>query len=197
MKKIITLLSVILIVLTMSACSVETTSSSSSTITTTTTDSEGNTTQTTTTTQDGVTTTETLTTSADDPTGLRSKWKELFTGGAEGVSNDGYNIYLIMDDPYNITSAAIMITTENNEELVYYMFGDVVIEDDVAKIVDVQDGTDMPIEIGESQYENCFELYFQDGDAAVMELVDLDTIINDMISIWEVHQEAYQAAHSN
>ena len=80
MKKLITVLSVAFILLSMSACSVETSSTSTSTFTTTTTDAEGNTTETTTTTttENGVTTSNTLTTSADDPTGLRSKWREYF-----------------------------------------------------------------------------------------------------------------------
>ncbi len=197
MKKILTLLLTAMMILVMSACSFEATSTSSSTFTTTTTDSEGNTTQTTTTTENGVTATDTITTTADDPTGLRSKWKELFTGGAEGVSNNGENIYLIMDDPANIAHAAIMITSKDNEQLLTYVFGEVVTQDDTAYINDVEEDINVPFQLGDSEYDNCFEIYFQDGDAAVMELVDLDKIIDDMISIWEIHQQAYQEAHSN
>ncbi len=195
MNKIIAVLISLFIVLCLCACSMEVSSTSSSSVTTTTTDSQGNTTQTTTTTENGVTTTDTITTNADDPTGLRSKWREYFTSGAEGVSNDGFNIYMIMDDPQNIALAAIMITTQNDEELLNYIYGEVTVDGDIVKISDVEEDVELPFQIGESQQENCFELYFQDGDAAMMELVDQDTIINDMISIWEVQQAAYQQAH--
>lgn len=195
MKKIITLLTAVLLVLGLCSCSVEVSSSASTSLTTTTTDSEGNTTQTTTTTENGVTTSSTITATPDDPTGLRSKWREYFTAGAEGVSNDGYNVYLIMDDPQNITFAAIMILTPNNDELLTYVYGDVTVDGDTAKITDVQEDIDLPFQLGDSDQENCFEMYFKDGDAALMTMVDLDTIINDMISLWEVHQAAYQEAH--
>ena len=184
-----------LLVLGLCSCSVEVSSSASTSLTTTTTDSEGNTTQTTTTTENGVTTSSTITAAPDDPTGLRSKWREYFTAGAEGVSNDGYNVYLIMDDPQNITFAAIMILTPNNDELLTYVYGDVTVDGDTAKITDVQEDIDLPFQLGDSDQENCFEMYFKDGDAALMTMVDLDTIINDMISLWEVHQAAYQEAH--
>ena len=199
MKKLITVLSVAFILLSMSACSVETSSTSTSTFTTTTTDADGNTTETTTTTttENGVTTSNTLTTSADDPTGLRSKWKEYFTAGAEGVSKDGLNIYMIMDDPENITLSAIMITSPENGELLEYVYGEVVVDEETAKIIDVEEDINLPFQIGESDQENCFELIFQDGDSAVMEMVDLDTIVDDMISIWEVQRDDYQAAHGN
>ncbi|MBR3251401.1 MAG: hypothetical protein IKF80_06805 [Erysipelotrichaceae bacterium] len=196
MKNIISILISVAVVLGLCACSVEVSSTSSSSFTTSTTDAQGNTTETTTTTENGVTTTDTITTTADDPTGLRSKWKEFFSAGAEGVSNDGYNIYMIMDDPENITLAAIMVTTPEDKELLTYIYGEVTADGDTAKISDVQEDLELPFQIGESQQENCFEIYFQDGDAAVMELVDQDTIINDMISIWEVHQAAYQEAHA-
>ena len=195
MKKIITLLTAVLLVLGLCSCSVEVSSSASTSLTTTTTDSEGNTTQTTTTTENGVTTSSTITATPDDPTGLRSKWREYFTAGAEGVSNDGYNVYLIMDDPQNITFAAIMILTPNNDELLTYVYGDVTVDGDTAKITDVQEDIDLPFQLGDSDQENCFEMYFKDGDAALMTMVDLDTIINDMISLWEVHQAAYQETH--
>ena len=100
-----------------------------------------------------------------------------------------------MDDPQNIAFAAIMILTSNNDELLTYVYGDVTVDGDTAKITDVQEDIDLPFQLGDSDQENCFEMYFKDGDAAVMELVDLDTIINDMISLWEVHQAAYQEAH--
>ena len=102
-----------------------------------------------------------------------------------------------MDDPENITLAAIMITSPENGELLEYVYGEVVVEEDTVKIVDVEEDINLPFQIGESEQENCFELYFQDGDSVVMEMVDLDTIIDDMISLWEVQRDAYQAAHGN
>lgn len=195
MKKIIILFT--LCVLVLSGCSVETSSSSSSSMTITTTDENGNSTTTTTTTENGVTTTDTITTSADDPTGLRNLWTEVFSEGAEGISKDGYPIYFAYNDPDDITTAAIMIMNEDKSELLVYIYGEVVPEDDHFKIVDVdekEDGTkeNLPFVITDTAVENGFEMEFKDGDSVYLGFVSQETIIDDMISIWEVHQEAYQ-----
>ena len=38
---------------------------------------------------------------------------------------------------------------------------------------------------------------FKDGDSVFLNFVDQEQIIDDMISLWEVHQEAYQQAQNN
>ena len=179
MKKPITLL---LIILLFCACSVSTTSTSTTTITTT--DSEGNVTETTTTNENGVVVSDTISTSKDDPTGLRSKWHDLFTGGAKGQFENGDSIYFIYDDPEDITLAAIMILSSDQKELLVYDFGEVKVEDNHYIIEDVEGETVLPFYLPDNEVKNGFEIAFQDGDSAIMQFVDIDNIIDDMISIW-------------
>ena len=190
MKKIITLLVMILM---LCACSVSTSSTTTTEISTT--DSNGNTTTTTTTTENGVTTTDTITSSQDDPTGLRNKWKEYFSQGGEGVSKDGYNVYLAYDNPEDIKLAAIMILNSDNSELLTYIFGDVVAEEDHFKIVDVVEDEELPFWLTDKEVEDGFEITFKDNDSVELKFVDQETIINDMIDIWEVQQDNYKENH--
>ena len=190
MKKIITLLIALFLIC---GCSVKSTTTVSTSVS-----ENGNTTTTTTTqtVENGVysSSTDTVTSSDDDPTGLRNKWTELFEEGAEGVSKDGWDVYFAYDDPNDISLAAIMILKDG--ELRDYIFGDVVEEDGHYKIVDVdekEDGTveNLPFEIGEVKADG-FEMRFKDDDSVVLNFVDQETIINDMISIWEQQGQAYQ-----
>ena len=180
MKKIITLLVVLFV---LCACTVTTSSSSTTTVSTT--DSQGNTTTTTTTTENGVTATDTITSSEGDPTGLRAKWRELFVGGAEGETTSGEHVYFIYNNPEEITYAGMMILSADKSELLHYDLGNVYLEDDNLVIEDVEGEVVLPFAILDSTDENSFELSFQDGDVAKMHVVDLDTIIDDMVSIWE------------
>ena len=180
MKKFITLLLIIFVVC---GCSVETTSTSTTTFTTT--DSSGNTTTTTTTNENGVVTTDTVTSSDGDPTGLRAKWHELFTAGAKGQNSNGDHIYFIYDNPEAIELAAIMILSEDKSVLLAYDFGNVLAEDDHYIIEDVEGESVLPFNLPETEVENGFELSFMDGTSAKMQFVELDTIIDDMVSIWE------------
>ena len=180
MKKLITLL---LLVLFVCGCSVETTSTSTTTVTTT--DANGNMTTTTTTNENGVVTTDSVTSSEGDPTGLRAKWHELFTAGAEGQNSNGDHIYFIYDNPEAIELAAIMILSEDKSELLAYDFGKVLVEDDHYIIEDVEGEAVLPFNLPDTEVENGFELSFADGTVAKMQFVELDTIIDDMISIWE------------
>ena len=180
MKKIISLLLAIFV---LCACSVSTSSSTTTTFSTT--DSSGNTTTTTTTTENGVTTTDTITSSEDDPTGLRAKWHELFTGGAEGVSSNGDYVYFIYDNLDDVTYAGIMILSSDQSELEVYDLGEVQVEDDHFVIIDVEGETTLPFYLPDTPVENGFEIAFKDGDVAQMRFVDIDTIIDDMVSIWE------------
>lgn len=190
MKKIITLLIALFLIC---GCSVKSTTTVSTSVS-----ENGNTTTTTTTqtVENGVfsSSTDTVTSSDDDPTGLRNKWTELFEEGAEGVSKDDWDVYFAYDDPNDISLAAIMILKDG--ELRDYIFGDVVEEDGHYKIVDVdekEDGTveNLPFEIGEVKADG-FEMRFKDGDSVVLNFVDQETIINDMISIWEKQGQTYQ-----
>lgn len=187
MKKIIIL--VLLFVL--CACEIQTSSSSSTTTTITT---NGTTTTKTTTIENGVSITDLITSSEDDPTGLRNKWHELFSQGAEGVSNDGYNVYFIYDNPEDITLAAIMILNDDNSKLFSYLFGEVVPDDEKEgwyKIEDVDGEESLPFYITDKEVEDGFEMEFKDGDKVLLGFTDQDIIIDDMISLWEIYQEEF------
>lgn len=202
-KKIIALLLGACLIFALAGCSVSHSSSSSSTVSSTV---NGETTTTTTTTENGETHTETTTTTADgattttvdgqvventeaadpsDPTGLRAKWHEAFTGGAEGTNDDGEHFYFIYDNPDSIALAGMMITTPDGKTLSIYDYGNV-LKDENGKpyIEDVEGKNTLPFEIVETN-ENGFVFGFQNGVQTQFNFVDLDTIINDMITIWE------------
>lgn len=194
MKKVITLALLLMFVL--CGCSVET-SSTTTTTTSTTVNGETTTTTTTTETTNGTseTSTDTITATEDDPTGLRAKWTEYFSEGAEGVSVDDYNVYMAYNDPESITSAAIMILNTDNSEMLTYLIGDVVAEDDHYKIVDVDGDEELPFWLTDTQIDNGFEIRFKDDDTVALGFVDQATIIDHMISLWEVHRDTYLANH--
>lgn len=211
-KKIIALLLGACLIFALAGCSVSHSSSSTSTVSSTV---NGETTTTTTTTENGETHTETTTTTADgtttttvdgqvvenaepavepaaaaadpsDPTGLRADWHKTFTGGAEGTSADnGDKFYFIFDNPDSITVAAMMIASEDGKTLRVFDCGPVQKGDDgVPFIADTVDDTTLPFEIVETN-ENGFVFSFQNGVKTEFTFVDLETIIDDMITIWE------------
>ena len=184
MRKKTILLLVLAVVL--CACSIET--SGSATVSTTV---NGQTTTTTASasasTEDGISaSSETFTTSEDDPTGLRSKWTELFSCGAEGKSPEGEIVFMAMDDPEDITYAAIMVLDEEMTELRDYILGSVLIDEEgVPYIEDVEGEELLPFTITDTEVEDGFEMQFRVGSPITMYFVDQETIIDDMISIWE------------
>ena len=202
-KKIFAVFLAVCLAFTLTACSFS--SSSSSTVSSTV---NGETTTTTTTTENGETHTETTTTtadgnttttvdgqtvdngsgaaaSADDPTGLRAQWHETFTGGAEGTNDDGEHFYFIYDNAESISLAAMMITSPDGSTLSVYDYGEVLKDDNGAPYInDVEGVNSLPFEIVESN-ENGFVFGFQNGVQTQFSFVDLDTIVNDMITIWE------------
>ena len=194
-KKIIALLLGACLIFALAGCSVSHSSSSTSTVSSTV---NGETTTTTTTTADGATTTtvdgqvvensEPAPAEAadpNDPTGLRAKWHDTFTGGAEGTNDDGEHFYFIFDNPDSLGLAAMMITSADGKTLSVYDYGKV-LKDENGKpyIEDVEGSSTLPFEIAETN-ENGFVFSFQNGVKTEFKFVDLDTIINDMITIWE------------
>ena len=179
------------LLLCLTACT--TTSTSTSTTTVSVTDEDGNTTTTTTTKENGVESSSTTVTNADgetfevsdnDPTGLRGQWPDMFSEGAEGTNEDGETFFFAYDDPDNLNLGAVMIINAEQTELETYVFGEITYEDDTFTIHDVEGEESMPFSITNAD-ENGFTMVFQDGDTASMEFVDQDTIIDDMLSIWE------------
>lgn len=187
MKRLLTVMLGVMMLLTVCGCSVS--STSTTTFSTSVTDENGKTTTNSTTNttmiENGTVSSDTLVTSDDDPTGLRNKWHELFSQGAEGVSEKGNQIYFIYDDPEGIGYAAIMVLNEAGDTLEIYDFGEVQAVDGKPTIIDVDGEETFPFMISEKEVEGGFEMLFQDGDKAQMQIVDLDTIIDHMISIWE------------
>ena len=179
------------LLLCLTACT--TTSTSTSTTSVSVTDEDGNTTTTTTTKENGVESSSTTVTNADgetfevsdtDPTGLRGQWPDMFSEGAEGTNEAGETFFFAYDDPDDLTLGAVMILSADQTELETYVFGEVTFEDDTFTISDVEGEESLPFTIADVD-ENGFTMGFQDGDTASMEFVDQDTIIDDMISIWE------------
>ena len=140
------------------------------------------------------TSSSTFTTSEEDPTGLRSKWQELFTHGAEGVTEAGNDVYFIYNagDDNDSSLAAIMIVDGETGELILYDYGEIEDEEDHLVIYDVEGVTSIPFTIDED-VEGGFNIYFQNGDSAFLQYTELDDIIDHMISIWEVQREDFQA----
>ena len=208
-KKLIALLLGTCLLFALVGCSVSHSSSSSSTVSSTV---NGETTTITTTTENGETHTETTTTSADgstvttvdgqtvssenaagsdivstedDPTGLRAKWHEIFTAGAEGSTEDGVQFFFACDDPESVTFAAMMIVSQNGKSLDVYDYGKVLMdENNKPYIEDVEGESTLPFEILETN-DTGFVAAFQNGVQVQFHHVDQDNIINDMISIWE------------
>jgi len=208
-KKIIALLLGACLIFALAGCSVSHSSSSSSTVSSTV---NGETTTTTTTTENGETHTETTTTTADgattttvdgqvventeaapaaeaadpsDPTGLRAKWHEIFTGGAEGTNDDGEHFYFIYDNPDSISLAGMMITTSDGKTLSVYDYGNVLKDEDGKPYIeDVEGENTLPFDLVETN-EDGFVFSFKNGVQTQFNFVDLDTIIDDMITIWE------------
>ena len=180
------LLTVLTLLFALAGCSVS--SSSSSTVTTSVTNSDGETTTTTTSTENGVTTTDTTVT--QDPTGLRATWHDLFFEGAEGVSDDtGECVYFAYDDMDALSYGAVMILNQEQTELLNYDLGDVYETEDGYIIEDVEGETEMPFALSDFD-DDGFVMTFNDGDAVYMHYTDQETIIDDMISIWEAVEPA-------
>lgn len=185
--------SAILLPVALFLCLTACTSTSTSTTTVSVTDEDGNTTTTTTTNENGVESSSTTVTNADgetfevsdnDPTGLRAQWPEMFSEGAEGTNEAGESFFFAYDDPDDLNLGAVMILSADQTDLETYVFGEITFEDDTFTIHDVEGEETLPFTITDVG-EDGFTMGFQDGDTASMEFVDQDTIIDDMISIWE------------
>lgn len=132
--------------------------------------------------------------SVADPTGLREVWPDYFTQGAEGVNSNGEHFYFAFDDPNNITVATLMITSPDGSDLSLYVLGEASMQtyeeyfngQQCCVIHDVEDESDLPFAVQQASFGNYdFDMLFIDDDVAHMTFVDQDTIINDMITIWE------------
>lgn len=197
-KKIIGILLSALLLFGLTACEVSTSSTSTTTITTSTTDENGNVTTNTVTSEMGVTagtngvsTTDnvvetTTTTPADDSEAsdeddLFASLTAKFSSGAEGVSNDGDRILFAYDDPQIFSYGAMIIVTDGGERMLGRE-GEIVDEEEQYRLVDDEIGENVPFGISDGEDDDTYVITFQDGDSAVMTIVDQETILRDMIA---------------
>jgi hypothetical protein len=138
---------------------------------------------------DGVTTTNqttetTTTTSADSGVTsdeLRDALAGKFSAGAEGVSKDGDKVLFVYDDPETFSYGALAIVMDNGQSLMGRE-GQIVLEGDQYKLIDEDMDSEVPFGIQDGDDENSFVMIFQDGDTATMTIMDVSTVIDDMVA---------------
>lgn len=207
-KRILALALAALMLLSLGACSASSSSTSTVTVSTSVTDENGNTTTNTTTNEvgvsvgtDGITTThntETTSTTTDKNEEIVNWWYETYKGGAIGENAAGDRFLLAYDDPENITAATLTIISADGSSI-YIREGSVRTdgegEDQHLVLDDDERDVAIPFDFYESD-KGDFEMYFYgDGDTAVMNAVDQDTILGEMRSVLET-TTAVEAANS-
>ena len=78
-----------------------------------------------------------------------------------------------------------MVTDGETGELLVYDMGEIEEEEDHLVINDVEGKRYIPFTL-DLDVEDGFVIYFQDGDSAFLEFVELEDIIDHMLSIWEI-----------
>ena len=121
---------------------------------------------------------------AEDPTGLRGVWPEIFAMGAEGVSDIGSRFLFAFDDPDNMKKAAFMILSDDGSECYVYLLGTVIMTDEGPVLDDDYDDMYMYFDFDNAD-EDGFDMIFRDGDIVHMQFEDQAAIINDMVSVVE------------
>ncbi len=116
---------------------------------------------------------------------LDAQWRELFHAGGEGVSESGRSCFLAFDSLDELTHAAQFVLSPDQSEVLSFVSGSVALEDGWYVIKGDDSASCIPFRFSETAVEDGFELLFQDGDSVMMSEVDGDTIILDMLSIYE------------
>lgn len=208
MKKLLSIMLAILlaacVVLMLTGCEVSSSSTSTTTITTSKTDADGNTTTNTTTTEVGATVgtngvsttaqtnTETTTTPANEAPSftaedLRSAWQKRYAGGGKGTDKGGDTVYFAYDDPEQITQAVMMIVSADGKNLLSHE-GEVYWDDenDCEILYDEDLDRSMPFVIDNGDGDDTYVIRFiGDGDEAVMKVMDLESLFDEMIAVWK------------
>ena len=181
-KKTLALVLAALMLVSLTACSAS--SSTTSSFSTTVNGETKTTTTTTTVGTDGysketVTTTE----SENEPEYDRNAdWHNTFFEGAEGQGEDGSLYYFAADDFSDMDQAAFMTVSEDESEVIGYVFGHFADSDDGLLLVDDYDDVSIRFWVTDTEVENGFELEFTDGERIAFTYVDQDTIIDDMLA---------------
>jgi len=181
-KKTLALVLAALMLVSLTACSAS--SSTTSSFSTTVNGETKTTTTTTTVGTDGysketVTTTE----SENEPEYDRNAdWHNTFFEGAEGQGEDGSLYYFAVDDFSDMNEAAFMSVSEDESEVIGYVFGHFKDSDDGLLLVDDYDDVSIRFWVTDTEVENGFELEFTDGERIAFTYVDQDTIIDHMLA---------------
>ena len=204
MKRVLAAVLAAAMVFALGACGVSSSSTSTTTVSSSVTDGDGNTTTNSVTNETGVsvgtdgvsassdTTTET-TTGSEDPDftaeDLEAVWYQRFSGGAEGISEYGDVVCFAFDDPDDISYAIIMLITDEGETL-FSREGAVTVDDDGnAVLTDEEMDSETPFSITDADGDTFTMNFIADGDSAEMTVLDLDSIIGDMIAVWSEFME--------
>ena len=198
-KKILALILAAAMVFTLCACEVSSEHTATTTVTTSKTDADGNTTTQTVTNEIGITadqdgihtkneTTSDVTTSVEgsmaEAFAPKEDWYNVFTAGGEGENEDGDAFYFAYDDPENVSYAMLLITFADGSVMVRN--GEVVEDEDYGGVMiwDEEVETGIPFEFVDTEEEGTFGIHFLANDSTVaFEIVDQDTIINDIYNI--------------
>ena len=204
--KILSLLLAVVMIFSLAACDVSSTSTSTSTITTSVTDADGNTTTNTTTAEVGVTagtdgvsaTANTTHETSSDPipeeteaadegsNGLVEHMYALYNIGAEGTNANGDKFFYAFNEDDNSVAAVIIITADGEY---WGREGSVKVFDDHAELYSEAMDDTLAYAFSSLDENDCFTMTFLgDNDVAEMQLVDQDTIINDMIACIEMYK---------
>ncbi len=204
-KKLLALLLAAMMLFALTACEVS--SSSTTTVTTTTTDSSGNTTTNTTTTTVGTggvsseTTAETTTTEpAAEAEGEELSLEEradrladhllaTYSIGAEGENEDGERIYYAWNDDDDDAEEALLIIISPDGEHYSGYEGVTETVDDHVELYDADRDAAVPYTFSEVDTDDNFTMTFLgDGDVVEMHIVDLETIVDDIVAVWSDFQ---------
>lgn len=183
-KKTLALVLAALMLVSLTACSASssTTSSFSTTV-----NGETKTTTTTTTVGTDGYSKETVTTTeseaeAEPEFDRNAAWHETFYEGAEGQGEDGSLYYFAVDDFSDMNEAAFMSVSEDESEVIGYVFGHFKDSDDGLLLVDDYDDVSIRFWVTDTEVEDGFELEFTDGERIAFTYVDQDTIIDHMLA---------------
>ncbi|MCR5138457.1 MAG: hypothetical protein K6C12_15420 [Oscillospiraceae bacterium] len=204
--RILALLTAVLMICLLAGCEVSSSSTTTTTVTTSKTDADGNTTTNTVTNEVGVsagtdgisttneTTTETTTTAADEAEeagteddeeaweGLAEHLYDTYTTAAEGTNEAGDMFYYAFNENDGEETALIVIVSADGDSYTGWE-GTTSVEDD--HVVLYSEGLDeeIPFSFSDVDEEGTFTLTFLgDGDEATMQLIDLDSFVEDLVA---------------
>ena len=212
-KRIFALVLATMMLLSLAACSASSSSTSTVTVSTSKTDEDGNTTTNTTTEEvgvtvgtDGISTTHSLNTATSEDSepvsteDLIDWWYETYTSGAIGENANGDRFLLAYNDTDPITEATLTIVMADGKLFIREGSVQMEGEGDDSHYVLIDEGRDaaVPFNFYDSDSGDFDMFFLGDGDVAVMNVVDQDTILGEMRSILEQTraQEAVNSAEA-